>query len=376
MNYKLPTSLRDALKHPEKFKEMLRMLETLQRLRVRSGGREGYIQFSQRDAVIVLGQTTGGGAPPTPADELHPETILWRDRIYAAGGCITDEHIEFADRFIRRLNALSINSKVVYLLPFIGCDLIAARVPLRDQLGVGIATNGNSAFQEADFDYNRGLKGDGSSKYLDILFAPDDLEEQVGAVRRIGYGWWDTKLQDTLTTDDYIMGSFDGTGQTIMRSFANGTVDFQSGNYLGPFVACTANRQKGHYYAQRTGNTSRYGYENGVLYATQTSSESGGISSQHIALFAFRDTPANGGVREFYAGRCACAYVTTGDLTDAEALAMHEFLEEYLIDPLGRMNDDALILDGGDAGDEYTDVLDGGDAGDEFPTIYTGAPEA
>lgn len=375
MNYKLPTSLRDALKHPEKFKEMLRMLETLQRLRVRSGGREGYIQFSQRDAVIVLGQTTGGGAPPTPADELHPETILWRDRIYAAGGCITDEHIEFADRFIRRLNALSINSKVVYLLPFIGCDLIAARVPLRDQLGVGIASNGN--FVEADFDYNRGLKGDGVSKYLDILFAPDDVEEQLGAVRQIGYGWWDTKLQDTLSSNRYIMGSHDGSQhQTVMRAFQNGLVDFQAGYFLGPTVAITAARGRGHYYAQRASSTDRRGYSDGALNASETTSDSSAIGSQHIALFAFRDIPPNGGVREFYAGRCAVAYVTTGDLTDSDAATMHEFLEDYLIAPLGRMDSDALILDGGDAGDEYTDVLDGGDAGDEFPTIYTGQPEA
>ena len=152
-------------------------------------------------------------------------------------------------------------------------------------------------------------------------------------------------------------------------------MDFQSGDYLGPFVNCTTAKAKGHWYAQRASSTDRKGYVDGVLFDTDTTAEAGGISSQHIALFAFRDTPANGGVREFYAGRSAVAYVTTGDLTDAEALAFHTLLQTYLITPLGRMLDDNLPLDGGAAANEYTDAIDGGAAANEYTTIYTGQPE-
>jgi hypothetical protein len=367
-------SLADLIRQPERVKEILRMLDALERLEVIVDGKRGAIRFSGGNAVVSLDETGISASPaPTPSGPtLHPETIIWRDRGIDAGGTFGDDSIDIADALIRAINAASFNDKIIYLLPFLGSNLAAARVPLRDRLNVGISTNNN--FVEADFTEATGLQGNGTDKSLDILFAPDDVEDFTG-LRAIGFGWWETNVVNALASDAYVMGSHDGSqNQVIFRSLITGGVwDFQAGYFSGPFVASN-DRGRGHHYGQKLDSTNRKLFLDAAQEDSDTTSDNTALGSNHIALFAFRDTPANGGIREHYAGRCGVAYVTNGQLTDQEVADLDSILRTYLMDPTGRLADPTVTYDGGDSGDEFTDILDGGDAGDEFTTIFDGNP--
>lgn len=367
-------SLSDLIRNPQRVREILRMLDALEKLEVIVGGKRGAIRFSGGNAVVSLDNSGIATSPaPTPSGPtLHPETIIWRDRAIDAGGTFNADSIAIADALIRAVNAAPFNDKIIYLLPFLGGNLATARVPLRDRLNVGISTNFN--FIEADFTEATGLQGDGVNKAIDILFAPDDVEQYTG-LRAIGYGWWETNVLNALASNAYVMGSHDGSqNQVVFRSQVTGGVwDFQAGYFTGPVVS-SASRGRGNHYAQKLSATDRKLFLDAAQEDSDATSDNTALGSQHIALFAFRDIPPNGGIREHYAGRCGVAYVTSGQLTDQEVADLDSLLRTYLMMPTGRLADPTVTFDGGDASSAFPDSLDGGDAADNFPTTYDGNP--
>ena len=362
----------DFLRSPDKLRRTLQRIQQLEKLEVIVGQQRGAIRFSRGNAVVSL---NSGGIATTPAPTpsgptLHPETIIWRDRAIDAGGTFNEDSIALADALIRAINAAGFNDKIIYLLPLLGGNLATARVPLRDRLNVGISDNYN--FVDADFDEATGLQGNGTNKALDIKFAPDDVEAFTGS-RSIGFGWWETNVVPTLASNAYIMGSFDAANQTIFRALNTQVLDFQSGDYLGLFVEYFP-RGRAHYYGQRAAATDRKLYYAAVEVDTDSTSDGTALGAMHIAAFAFRDTPANGGIREHYAGRAGVIYVTNGLMTADEVAAFDALLRTFLLDPTGRLLDPTVTLDGGDASSAFPDSVDGGDAGDNFPTTFDGNP--
>lgn len=266
--------------------------------------------------------------PAVDVDGLDPETVIWRDRAIAAGGTFTDDSITWADELIIALKATDYGGKVVWLLPLLGDNLATARVPLRDTLGVGIATN--TAFVDADFSEATGLQGNGSTKYLDSLIVP----ASIGSGNNGGLGWWETNFTGAGNVEP--MGSYKQNNAPDCR-FVLDIRPARGAFFWGEPTTAIGDATAGsnaHYYGQRSSATDRRIYKDGVLKATATGSDLATGSSDNNILICGADG-GNVGITS-WPGRCAVAYLTDGTLTDAEVTALHTLLDTYLITPTGR----------------------------------------
>ena len=256
-----------------------------------------------------------------------PEFSTWVARVTAAGGTFAGDSKTIAQALLAQLHTRSYNHKVVYLLPLLGSNLAAARVPLRDSLHVGIA--GNTGFVDGDFSQAAGLQGNGSSKRLDSLIRPD----QLGSGNNGGLGWWETNF--TGAGNNEAMAGNDGSPDNRFsltlgassKTFVWGLVS------SGGLVTVSNSDTNGDYYGQRSAINAREIWRNGTQLATSSSINSAGpANSETIDLGS-----ANyNGTHYPWPGRCACAYLTDGTLTSGEIADLHTLLQDYLITPTGR----------------------------------------
>lgn len=255
-----------------------------------------------------------GGAP------LDGETMIWRDRAIAAGGTFGTNSISVADALIRAIKVGTFNSKIKYLLPLLGGNLATARVPLRDTLSAGIATNNN--FVDADFSQSTGLQGNGSTKRLDTLLKAS----QLGSSNNGGIGYWERAVGGT-----WCVGSRDaGTAQIFGLAIYSDELFYwgDADSATRTFVAAGNN----HYYGQRSSDTARVLYRNGTSVATDATSPIPNVSA--IAANNLNVMAIDSG--NFSNGRCGVAYFTDGTMTGTEISDFHTLLNTYLITPTGR----------------------------------------
>lgn len=269
---------------------------------------------------VLSAQGAAGGG-------LDAETITWRDGAIAAGGTFAGDSIALADALIVALKAASYNAGVKWLLPLLGSNLAAARMPLRDSLGKGIATNAN--FVDGDFSQATGLKGNGSNKILDTKIKPSDL----GTSNACGIGYWENDIDFTGSGSEPIgMNTNPFNGNRYSFDLRSGSKWISLGDVANRYTAATA-AGNGHYYGQRSSATSRKLFFAGALLGTNTTSDAAvGAADRNMRLMGVDAT----GSLIYWKGRCACAYATDGTLSDADAAAFHTLLGTYLITPTGR----------------------------------------
>ncbi len=92
----------------------------------------------------------------------------------------------------------------------------------------------------------------------------------------------------------------------------------------------------GHYYGFRSSPINRRLVVNGYTVSADTLSDvtTTPLATRTILLCA---SDEDGFGRYYWAGRCALAYLTNGDLQDAEAAWFNLMLRDMLIKPLGRL---------------------------------------
>lgn len=254
------------------------------------------------------------------------ETTAWASAVSAAGGTLAAGSKVIADTLIRAVQVSGFSSKIVYLLPLLGANLASARVPLRDTLGAGIATNSN--FVDADFSQATGLQGNGVNKILNLLIKPG----QLGSGSNGGYGYVENNVN--ISASNYVMGCTTVNGLYSQYAFIiySGGGAFRWGQAANQALE-TATAVNGHYYSQRSSATLREIFFNGVSVATNTANDvPTGPNDRNIRLLGVDDN----GVLAYNAGRCACAYLTDGTLTASEVATLHTLLNTYLITPTGR----------------------------------------
>jgi hypothetical protein len=281
-------------------------------------GTDGYVLFS--DSSDPTGFTWV---------DLGTELTTWIARVEAAGGTFTLRSKGIAAKLLRGIREATYNSKIVSLWPFLGGNIPAACVPIRDRLGVGSAVNHN--FINADFTETSGLQGNGTTKYLDAQVTPADL----GVGNNGGMGWWEANFQGS-SVKVQPMGCYGSGGANQMRYVIDLRTTLTRGSWgniaNGASVSVTATNS--HYYVQRSSATSRTFYKDGALVATNTTSDSAANSSDNSILLCGADE-GNGGIVP-WPGRGACTYFTDGTMTSGEIAAFHTLLDETLVTPLGR----------------------------------------
>lgn len=118
------------------------------------------------------------------ASGVHPEAAAWRSAVVANGGSVSASTMKAVSKFCADIDAAGIRDRFYRLNLFAGTGLNAALVPLyRGQSRTGTqygntADTNNGPFVSGDYaetGATGGLKGNGSSKYLDTGFASNVL---------------------------------------------------------------------------------------------------------------------------------------------------------------------------------------------------------
>jgi len=260
----------------------------------------------------------------------NAETLAWIAGISGLGGTVTTQEKDWADALIVALQGETYDAKVVWLAPFLGTNVAAHRVPLRDLLAVGPMLNGGATgFVDADCT-NAGIENaTEKAAYFDTHILPQDVNSND-----IGFGWWEGNIGFGSNVEP--MGCYDSAGGNY-RGVIDLRTTVQRGSYgfvsNGASVATTA--ANGHYYFQSTGTSSRKLFKDGVLIASNTTADTG-FSSGNIYTMFVMGSQDHTGTAFPWKGRGLASYVTDGGLSDADAAAFHTLLDTYLITPTGR----------------------------------------
>lgn len=260
------------------------------------------------------------------------ETNTWVSRIGALGGSVTTPEKDLADALIQQIQAASYGSKIIYLLPFIGGNIAAHRVPLRDTRNVGAAAN--SGFVDADCTTAGGIANPTeAAKILNTGITPVMLG--APGTQRGGLFFWERNLG--LGTGVEPMGCYDlfggGTDRYVL-DLRSTMQRFRWGNASGTLAGPGTTATNGFYYAQASSNTLRRIYKDGTTLGSDGTSSSTIICSN--AYIRVMGCVTHTTALTYWKGRCGVAGATDGTMSDADVAALYTLLDTYLITPTGR----------------------------------------
>lgn len=270
---------------------------------------------------------------PGGEEAYDPETRAWIAAATAAGGAFRSDSKQIANDLITAIKAKSFNSKIVYLMPFLGDNLASALVPLRDRLGVGAPAN--FGLNDGDFRQSRGIQGNGTNKYLVTAIKPADL----GAGNCGGLGWWEGRMSFFGHVEPIgCYGADPGSPDRFVLDLRANLESFRWGQ-VGNGAGLSTQASSAHYYGQRSSATLRELYRKDTLIASQTTADSALLSSAQniVILGVYSYSFAGGYFIEAWPGRCGCAYLTDGTLTYGEVASLYQVLRTKLMVPTGRV---------------------------------------
>jgi hypothetical protein len=242
------------------------------------------------------------------ASGFHPEAQVWRNAVIANGGSVSGSTLNAVSRFCRSIDAAGLRNRFYRLNLFCGTGLNAALVPLYRAESISASPIGNPTDTNINFvsgDYvetgssTGGLKGDGTSKYLNTGLNPNSAG----------------LTNDNVHVSAYVRGTeAAGTTRKIISNIATG-----SGN--GPMLGWT-NTGSTERFATAAANVGPSGAQEGLLGGNGTSAgtayyvngtdvaSSATVNSNlttNAVLFVFAGNSAGNPV--FYAlARYFCAY--------------------------------------------------------------------
>jgi hypothetical protein len=276
-------------------------------------------------------------APPTGfspwGGSYNAETTTWAAGISTLGGSVTLQDEQWADALITALQGKTYNSKVKYLLPFLGNNIKAHRMPLRDSFSVGSANSiGSAPFIDTDCSSALGISNPTEKDaYLDTKITAGMLGAGNG-----GLGWYERNIGFGGGTEP--IGSYRNSGPDSYRYVIDLRTSFQRfrwGN-AGPTQAGpTTTAANGHYYGQRSSSTLRRIYKDGLSLGSDSTGSEAVDGENDLTIYVMGSHESLGAFAS-WKGRGACAYMTDGSLTDSEVLDFHNLLNAYLITPTGR----------------------------------------
>jgi hypothetical protein len=257
--------------------------------------------------------------------DVQATTLTWLQRLIAAGGTLGASSLSIAEDLAAAIGAASYASKIVYLLPLLGKNLTAARVPLIDRLSKGLATS--NSFTESDFSEGSGLTGNGSSKWFQLPLRAS----QIGASNAGGMGFWLGALGATGPAQ-YVIGSYSlASGGQIFALYLHNTVERFWWGDANSIASTGSASTVAHYYGQKISTTDRKLYRDGTQIASDSGTvDEGGSADQFIGLLHLN------GYTHYSTHTCACAYLTDGTMSGSDITAFHSLLQTYLITPTGR----------------------------------------
>lgn len=257
----------------------------------------------------------------------------WLTSVAAADGTLTANTEALVYALANAVMEWPGNRKVLYFLPLIGGNLAAARIPLIDRCGGGVAQN--LGFTEAAYTEATGLTGTGGNRF-DFEIKSSVIIGFYGGCGLL-YGLRD---YGTKATSSYSLCTYRSTGSGCFGlldtsanvwAFSCGASPSTAPRWSSTGVAPAADTD--YYMQDTTGTRTIEVYRNGVAasvtntdYAAETSTET------NLGLLG------NSGAGSTYwsKDRVGAMAVTTGKLTPTEVAELHTILQDYLYTPTGR----------------------------------------
>jgi hypothetical protein len=284
----------------------------------------------RRKAEIYLARKWGITLAPQVS---NADAQDWVNRVYAAGGTVSTSTANAVNTFCDAIDAAGIRDRFYRLNLFAGTGLNAALVPLyrgqsRTGTQYGNTTDTNTGpFVSGDYaetGASGGLKGNGSTKYLDTGLAGTTFS----AGDRHCSAYWNAN--STLTGNRAFIGNTDastavaGVWFDIHSRHANPGSEAQITNSYG-LVHTGAGSH--HQLAQYTGATAASSYSNGGDKKTRTDFALATPATSASNWFVFGLNPSLfGGVRT---DARICNYSIGLSMTDANALAFYNAVHAF-----------------------------------------------
>lgn len=273
---------------------------------------------------------------------LDDEVKVWAARAQTAGGTFTGISAQVADSLIKALKRTSFNTKVLWLAPLLGANIITARVPLRDSLNAGIMVNGYlslGSFVDADFSENNGIVSSVlATKLLGTNVLPSQLVGSTGLAAGYtgGIGYWEKHLPATASQQPIGMQTVSSPQEryvidyrtTPLTNLNFGQIGITGASAVGLPTAPTI----GHYYGQKQPGILTL-YKNGTPFVTTTVTDTPTHANANPMAVLGTNTDGTGTAP---VTTCAVAYFTDGTLTENEIEDMHLLLVNFLMTPTGR----------------------------------------
>jgi hypothetical protein len=267
--------------------------------------------------------------PRASGTAVHPEAVDWATRVTANGGTVSSNTLAAVSTFCASIALESgLRSAILRLNLFAGnsdASLNAVRTPLYLSGSLGGATIGNTTDTNFNFvagDYAEtgsggGLKGDGTSKYLNTGFN----YSSIPSANSTHLSFSGTSLE-TTSGDRMALGSFEFPGDLNRLCI----LDIQTGTSLRGYRSSTVGQAQfnnsgitaePHMIGTRTSVTLNRVYRSGSQAAESTTTAGPTTFARPFAVFAGNN---NGTVSAFTAGRLRMYSIGNG-LTAAQALA-------------------------------------------------------
>ena len=266
---------------------------------------------------------------PRASGATHPEALDWATRVTANGGTVSSSTLAAVSTFCASIDAASgLRGAILRCNLFCGnsdASLNAVRTPLYLSGSFGGSAIGDTIDANFNFvagDYaetggSGGLKGDGTSKYLNAGFAYSSL----ASASSTHLSFSGTSLE-TTSGDRMALGSFEFPGNTnslcILDIQTGGSSRGYRSTSVGPAQINNAGiTAEPHMIGTRTAVNLNRIYRSGTQAAESTATAAPVTAARAFFVFAGNN---NGTAQAFTAGRLRMYSIGNG-LTAAQALA-------------------------------------------------------
>lgn len=224
-------------------------------------------------------------------NSFDQDVRTYRNNVVSNGGTISDTSLAAINTFVTTLKNKSLWTKVLDMGVFAGNNMAAAMTKLKYQLD-SQKYLGSINFLEADFvetGTNGGLKGDGSTKYLNARFRANQQTNDDSSVSLYH--------KNSPTTQNVGFGVFNGAGKYLMHpGYSDGKVYIYQ---YAPAVVLNytpAVAPIGHLLGTRTNVSAEALYQNGVVKVNAAAARIADLSSTFGSLEFFLLNYNNAGV--------------------------------------------------------------------------------
>jgi hypothetical protein len=246
------------------------------------------------------------------------ETVdQWVARVVENGGSVTNQTIKRVSSFYRGLDRYGLSNKILRLNLFSGDQLEAAVVPLIDYGSVGNDIPVN--FVQDDYSESTGLKPNGTTKHLNT---------QLLCSQCMGSCVW-LRDDDATSANSKWLGAQDGSNFFGMGRQSSTRTEVVIGSIASRIIFTEAVAPKGFQHLQKSSDSLRVYYRNGIEKARNTVSSTEDIPvNRKIFIFAGNDSALGNPVFRNSTAQLGYA-LDNGTFTPDDALNYYNLWAEF-----------------------------------------------